>query len=185
MAGGRASRFSGRVEKATLEVGDSTLLERSIRALNEGGVEKVIVSVTDRVPGTKALANELGVEVNESEGLSYHEDVLDLLESYPCFLSLNVDVPFVTGDHVREIARCARSSSLAAVIPASMALLEPHPDSLLRDGEGRKMLWIGMNVVTHSVEMTLKVFEDPLLSINVNNEEDLAFARRLSRDRGL
>ena len=44
------------------------------------------------------------------------------------------------------------------------------------------MLWIGLNFVTASPEISLLVYDDPLLAINVNTEEDLLTARKLAKD---
>ena len=185
MAGGKASRFSKKVEKAVLEIRGRTLLERSLEALHEGGADEILVAVTDRVPQTKRLAMKLGADAIQTKGTSYQEDVLELLERYPRFLSLNVDVPFVNGNHVRELKKSSKSGSVAAVIPASITMIKPAEDSILVDGYGWKMLWIGLNMVTPEPETALKVFDDPVLSININNEEDLAFARRIAEERGL
>jgi len=185
MAGGKASRFRGHVEKAVLEIRGRTLLERSLEALREGGADEILVAVTDRTPKTVDLAKRLGARVIRTRGLSYHEDVTELLETCPRFVSLNVDVPFISGRHVDELMKESRSGSAAAVIPASISMVEPDEDVVLVDSRGREMLWVGLNIVTAEPETALKGFEDPLLSINVNNEEDLAFARRIAEERAL
>jgi GTP:adenosylcobinamide-phosphate guanylyltransferase len=185
MAGGKASRFAKKVEKAILEIRGRTLLERSLEALHEGGADDILVAVTDRVPQTKALAMKLRADTIMTKGTSYHGDILELLERYNEFLSLNVDVPFVNGNHVRELTRSPGSGSRAAVIPASIAMMKSDEDSILVDDTGWKMLWIGLNIVTPEPKTALRVFDDPLLSININNEEDLVFARRIAKERGL
>lgn len=183
MAGGKASRFPGHVEKALLTVRGRTLLERSLKALEEGGADEILVTVTDRTPRTGELAKRLGARVIRTRGLNYHDDVIELLDAYPRFVSLNVDVPFISSRHVDELMKVSPSGSAAAVIPASISMVEPDRDVVLVDSLGRKMLWVGLNIVTAEPEAALKMFEDPLLSINVNNEEDLALARRIAEER--
>lgn len=185
MAGGKATRFSSRVEKATLEIRGTTLLERSLNALREGGADKVAVAVAPTTTETRALARMLGAEVVVTSGKGYHEDTLELLAEYDSFVSLNVDVPFVRGDHVRAVVSEASKGSVAAVVPLALAMGKTDADSALSDSEGRKMLWVGLNHVTPDPMNHLNVFEDPLLTININNELDLEFARRVADERGL
>ena len=185
MAGGKATRFSTRVEKALLEIRGATLLERAVVALREGGTSEVVVAATRTTEKTRALARDLRAEVIVTSGASYHDDVLELLDRYGTFVSLNVDVPFVRGEHVRSIVQERERGSVAAVVPFDLAMGTPDVDSALVDVTGRRMLWVGLNHVTPNPDNFLKVFEDPLLTINVNNEEDLAFARKIAEERGL
>jgi GTP:adenosylcobinamide-phosphate guanylyltransferase len=185
MAGGLATRFSTRVEKALLEISGMTLLERAMSALRGGGASELVVATTGRTEKTTVLARELGAEVLVTSGTDYHEDILELLHGYDAFVSLNVDVPFVREDHVRSIVQGRAEGSIAAVVPFRLAVGTPDDDSVIVDSAGRKMVWVGLNYVTPNPENTLKVFEDPLLTININNEEDLALARRIATERGL
>lgn len=185
MAGGKATRFSKRVEKATLDIGGKTLLERTVNALREGGAEEVVVAVAPAAKETRRLAIRLGAEVAETSGVGYHEDVLDLLRERGPFMSLNVDVPFVTADHVRVLAERSVRGSVSAVVPLSLAIGSVDNESALIDDRGKKMLWVGLNYVTPNPMNYLEIFDDPLLTVNVNNESDLEFARKLAAQRGL
>ena len=185
MAGGKATRFSTRVEKALLEIRGTTLLERAINTLRHGGASDLAVATTARAEGTKALARNLGTEVIVTSGTSYHEDVLELLHRYEAFVSLNVDVPFVRDVHVRGILQESAEKSIAAAVPLRLAMGIPDGDSVIVDPSGRKMVWVGLNYVTPNPENLLKVFEDPLLTLNINSEEDLALAKRIAAERCL
>jgi GTP:adenosylcobinamide-phosphate guanylyltransferase len=154
-------------------------------ALRGGGASELVVATTGRTEKTTVLARELGAEVLVTSGTDYHEDILELLHGYDAFVSLNVDVPFVREDHVRSIVQGRAEGSIAAVVPFRLAVGTPDDDSVIVDSAGRKMVWVGLNYVTPNPENTLKVFEDPLLTININNEEDLALARRIATERGL
>jgi GTP:adenosylcobinamide-phosphate guanylyltransferase len=48
---------------------------------------------------------------------------------------------------------------------------------------GEEMIWAGLNFVTMNPETDFLVFEDPLLTLNINNEADLEFAQRLALER--
>ncbi len=185
MAGGKATRFSTRVEKAILDISGRTLLERSLSALRGGGISEVLVAATRSTRKTQALAKELSAEVVLTSGNGYHQDVLELLDIYRSFISLNVDVPFVQGQHVRTVAEEASGRSVAAVVPSELAMTKTDRDSGLADRSGRPLLWVGLNHVTPEPENHLLVIEEPLLTINVNDESDLSFARKIASERNL
>ena len=182
MAGGRATRFRHPEEKGVLEIEGRTLLERSVAALKAGGVDDISVAVTHRNPRTRELAKRLGIAAIETRGEEYHQDILELLAEQGNFISLNVDVPFVRGSHVKKLTDAIEEHSIACVVPACVSAIKPEQDSIMIDAEGTRMLWVGLNFVTTSPETSLLVYDDPLLAINVNTEEDLLTARKLAKD---
>jgi GTP:adenosylcobinamide-phosphate guanylyltransferase len=185
MAGGLASRFGRRVEKATLEVGGVALLERAVAALDLGEIDSISVSATAVTPETAELARKMGIEVLMTSGGGYHTDVLELLHNMDQFVSLNVDVPFATKDHVRLLMSSPRARSVAAVVPAELCPVEADSESVLRGSAGERMIWAGLNIVSDDPETDLLVIRDGLLCVNVNDDEDLALANRIAAERGL
>ncbi len=185
MAGGRATRFGRPTEKALLEVNGKTLLHRAAEALRCGSLEGVLVAITDRNIGTMELADRAGIEVIITSGIGYHEDTLELIDRLGRFASLNVDVPFARAEHTEAMIRGAIRGSCAAVVPAEIAIGEIDPESVLISPEGRRMVWAGLNVVSNEAETRLMMIEDPLLTININTEEDLTRANRIAVKRNL
>ncbi len=184
MAGGRASRFRRPIEKAVLEVGGRTLIQRTAEALGVPGVERVAIAVTPHTSRTEALAKQLGIEVLRTEGAGYHEDVLQLMDALGPFMSVNVDVPFVTKEHVKRMLDRGEGGSLTAVVPDNLALGRPDRESVMKDGSGREMIWVGLNIVSPLPDIELVEYDDPLLTVNINDEDDLAFAEELARKYG-
>jgi len=182
MAGGKASRLGGNREKALLEVGGRSLLSRAADALRVDGIDEIVVAVTKATTRSKALAENLGLSVLQTGAEGYHEDTLELLDSFGSFISLNVDIPFIRPEHVRKLLEASDKESLAVVIPSSIAMREPDKDSLGDDGTGKSVIWIGLNFVTSNPETSYLTYDDHLLSININTDEDLAFARRVFAD---
>ena len=185
MAGGKSTRFRKPVEKAILSVGGLRLLERSAKALNEEGIKDVMVATASHTPDTHNLAKSLGLKIVRTKGLGYHQDTLELLEKHGNFVSLNVDVPFIRGQHVRKLLMACRNESISVVIPASKALLRPDKDSVMKDADGAEMIWVGLNFVTANPRTGFLILDDPLLSVNINTVTDLEFADRLARERGI
>ena len=179
MAGGKASRLGGNREKALLELGGRSLLSRAADALRVDGIDGIVVAVTKSTPRSKELAKSLGLSVQQTNAKGYHEDTLELLETIGSFISLNVDTPFVRTEHVVRLLESSHKESLAAVIPTSIAMRDPDKDSVGLSRMGGSVIWIGLNFVTSNPETSYLIYEDPLLSININTDEDLAFARKL------
>ncbi len=185
MAGGRATRFKSPVEKGLLVVGDRSLLRRSVDALDVDGLEDIVVAVSPHTPKTKAEAQRLGILVVETDGVGYHEDVIALLKERDCFLTLNVDVPFVRKEHVTELLDKFDGGSLAGVVPETMTRLASDHGSVAEDGSGPRLVWIGLNIVTPEPVTATARFADPLLAVNVNDEEDLERANDIAVQRGI
>ncbi|UCE45770.1 MAG: NTP transferase domain-containing protein [Methanobacteriota archaeon] len=185
MAGGKATRFKTKVEKALLEVGHKTLLQRSLETLSLKEVTKVLVATSPHTPHTAEKAAQLGVEVIETPGEGYHEDVVHLLKTYPQLLTLNVDVPFVTRAHVALLLKAFDGRSLAGVISASKVQGAPRENSLAMNDGGDEFAWVGLNIATPNPDTATFELDDPLLAVNINDEADLAAANALAIDRGL
>lgn len=183
MAGGKATRLQRRVEKALLDVGRRTLLGRAVDALHADGIDEVVVAVTNWTPKTRAVAEGLKLRVFETSGSGYHEDTLELLKEFGSYVSLNVDVPFVDVQHVERLVGHIGTGSLAAVVPASMALKDPDEESMGRDDQGNSIIWVGLNYVTTDPKTGFLVYDDPLLSLNINTEDDLSFFRAIAAQR--
>jgi len=185
MAGGKATRFHSSEEKGVLEIEGRTLLERSVAALTNGGADDVSAAISPRNSRTRELARRMGITTIETRGEGYHQDILELLAEQGDFISLNVDVPFIRGSHVKKLTDAIGRHSIACIVPACLSLIKPEQDSIVIDAEGTRMLWVGLNFVTTSPETSLLVYDDPLLAVNVNTEEDLQTARNLAKDLGL
>ena len=186
MAGGRATRFDGEVEKALLEVGGRSLLRRAADALRHDRLSEVLVAVSPHTPRTMVEAERAGLKVIATPGRGYHKDVMELLERLDdAFLTLNVDVPFVREHHVARLLEAFDGNSLAAVVHMSRVAVKPRTESVGVDEAGEPFTWIGLNIVTPSPETETIVFDDPFLVVNINDEDDLARANLTASEIGL
>lgn len=180
MAGGKASRFREPVEKGLLTVGGRSLLERSLDALRVDGVDEIAVAVTPHTPKTGEQARLMGIEAIETTGTGYHEDINQLLESRECFVTVNVDTPFIRREHVIELLGRFDGGSLAAVAPESQDLPAPDESSIAVGDRSPRLIWVGMNIVTPDLNTAMALFDDALLTVNVNDEESLERADRMA-----
>jgi len=185
MAGGKATRFNTPVEKGLLKVGGVTLLERSLNALRAGELSRVFVATSPHTPRTALMAVEIGVEVIETSGEGYHQDILELLDAHSPFLTLNVDIPFVRKEHVTTVLEAFDGRSLAAILPIRSDDHCTKSELIVEsDGDGQSV-WVGLNVVTPDPETLTVELNDPLLAVNINDEADLAMADSVAREKRL
>jgi len=185
MAGGKGSRFRKPVEKGLLKVGGRSLLRRSIDALVVDGIDEIAVAVTPHTPRTRERAKQMSIDVIDTGGSGYHEDIDSLLEARECFATVNVDTPFIRQEHIIELLGRFDGGSLAAVAPESPAFPMPDKDSVVAAQDTPRLIWVGMNIVTPDPHTAMAVFEDPLLTVNVNDEEDLVRADRIAHELGI
>ena len=185
MAGGKATRFGVPVEKGVLEVGGRTMLERAASTLRGAGIDHVFAAVTNATPATADLAKRVGVRPVLTGGHGYHDDILELLDEDDEFVTLNVDTPLVATNHVKALLPNAGRGSVTTVVPATLAISSPRKESLIRDADGSNMICVGLNIVTSNPDICLLVLDDSLLTVNVNDEQDLALANRLAERHGI
>jgi len=185
MAGGRAGRFGRPVDKSCLSVNGRSLLDRSTDALRVSGIDDILVATTGNHQQTQRAASLLGIPVVLTSGRGYHEDTLELISQFEQYVSVNVDMPFVRRDHVMTLMRSRPARSVAAVVSSDKALGTVDPQSLLTDKTGRTMIWTGLNMVSPDPETVLIELEDPLLTVNVNDDRDLRLAETIAAEKDL
>jgi adenosylcobinamide-phosphate guanylyltransferase len=185
MAGGRATRFGGEVEKALLEVGGVPLLVRAFNAVGMDGLNEVAVAVSPHTPRTREEARRRGMSTIDTQGLGYHQDVTCILEECDSFLTVNVDVPFVTRNHVGRLLESYEGGSIAVIVDAATTNTVVDGRSLGTMQDGRRFIWVGLNIVTPNPETKTILFDDPMLAVNINDEDDLATANAIALEKGI
>lgn len=171
MAGGRGRRLGG-VEKPLLSIRGRRLLDITVGAAEESGIGPVIVAVSRHTPRTAAYAASQGYAKVETSGKGYHEDLEELLQTRYPFLSMAVDLPFIRGRHISDLARAYRGVSVAGALPLHLVPAELElPD--VGGEEWKDRIPVGINVVDRTERCDVFLFDDPLLAYNVNTQEDL------------
>lgn len=189
LAGGRGSRLrrAEEREKALITIGSSSGNERKlidivVDSVQRSRVDEFCVAVTRNTPKTTNYCKKKGYTTTETPGEGYIEDVWFLLRSYPEFISITCDLPFVQPAHINALidAYAVHQISITGVVPVVL-LPEGITPSHTFTYEGKQLVPCGLNVVTNSHESVPCIFDEPLLAFNVNTEEELAMARRLLR----
>lgn len=184
MAGGRSSRMGARTEKPLLRLGKETLLERTVAAIKGSRAGEIVVATTPATPRTSRFAIKMGLAVFETPGKDYHEDVYCLLDKFGSYLSVNVDIPFISSKAIDMLLSGAKKVSLACALPKESVSYPVAEESVGKGKDGRDYVWVGLNYVTKSEETDILVLDDELLAININTPLDLALALKVSSEMG-
>ena len=187
LAGGRSSRIRERTEekeKALIIFGRSgnrkRLLELVVESVRASKIDDFFVALTTNTPETEAYCRRMKYKTIETRGEGYIEDVQDLLLSYPEFVSIACDIPFLRSEHINAIIDAYRLHRISITGAVPLALLPNGiTPSYTFEYRGKTLVSCGINVVTRSKDSVPFIFDDPLLAININTAEDLSAARRM------
>lgn len=180
MAGGKATRFGNRVEKALLELMGKTLLEISLDKLRSFSFDEIYVSVSPNTPRTIKLCERFGAKVQMTSGADYHQDIYALLGSLGNFISLNVDSPFVSSTDIARLLESIVDTSMSVAVPRKLVDFPVDEQSEFQI-EGARYIWIGLNYVTPSEKMGFIESNNRLGALNINTRADLELAEKYAR----
>ena len=103
MAGGRGKRLNLDIEKPLIRIEGKTILERTVNALRDAGIDEIFVAVTNATPGTKRKAKELKARIVQTPGKGYVKDIEYLMKKFKEFLVVSSDLPFISSKLVRDV----------------------------------------------------------------------------------
>ena len=193
MAGGKATRMKFTAEKPLLKIGDKTILERVLNALDHSKlVNQVVVAVSANTPNTALAVVKLQRRIVETPGAGYGSDMqyavrkLHLGET----LVVSADLPFLTGDVVDRAINAFRNSGKPAL--SVMAPIMTYQEMGLNpeyvyEIDGRKLAPIGLNLIDGTridepeLDQTVLELDSKDLILNVNAPSDYELARQFER----
>lgn len=179
LAGGRATRFDG-VNKGTLVVGSSTIIDRQLEALREVADTVFVVGRDDPAWSSRGLH----VIADEVAGAGPLGGIYTAVVHSPCDRTLVVacDMPFVSASLLQRLADVDDAD---VVIPRHAGGYEPLCAIYSRAcaGDMRDRLARGLkqaSVLPAGVRVTELDIDEDVLFVNVNTPHDYARARELS-----
>ena len=196
MAGGRASRMGGNVEKPLLEVSGKSMLQLVIEVLKQTSVDRIVVASSTNTPATSIEARRLGVEVLVTPGDGFEEDMRYAIRRLRLgdVLVVSADLPFMTADIVERAVQKYRSSGKPALaVVARPELYEEigsKPQYVFKV-DGQDFVPVGINIIDGKridegeLDQTIFVIDsgDVILNVNTLTELDLA-RKKVSNVRG-
>lgn len=192
MCGGRASRMQGVIEKPLLKVNGIAMVERVILALvSSDRFDRIVAAVSPNTPKTKELLKSKGIEIIETSGEGYSNDLSYLLSKLKPQRVMVVpsDLPLLNSQIVSEILDAIdNSSSTKEHGPAISIVLEKGfvertgaKPSIVQDQYCHSGITIfnTMSVGTKPVEEYYWVMNRKEIALNVNTKKELELAKKL------
>jgi adenosylcobinamide-phosphate guanylyltransferase len=194
MCGGRASRMqAGVIEKPMLKVNSIAMVERVILALvSSDRFDRIVAAVSPNTPKTKELLKSKGIEIIETSGEGYSNDLSFLLSELKPRRVMVVpsDLPLLNSQIVSEILDAIdnSSSSMKEHGPAISIVLEKGfvektgaKPSIVLDQYCHSGITIfnTISFSTEAVEEYYWVMNRKEIALNVNTKEELELAKKL------
>ena len=191
MAGGKGSRMGLNVEKPLIKIKGKFMILYVIDALRESqSISRIIVAVTKKVPETSKIIKQMGIEVLETPGLGFIEDLKYAIRTLRLHhvLVICADIPLITADIIDFIVdRYWRSGkpALAVYIPIHVykrLCLVPEYKFKIR---GVEVVPAGVNIIDGTkidqpyLEEEHLILEDIRLAVNVNTQKALSIVKTL------
>jgi adenosylcobinamide-phosphate guanylyltransferase len=123
MSGGRASRMQAGLEKPMMRVGGGPMVDRVISALTRSArFDRIVAAVSPNTPRTREFLRSIGIEIVETAGEGYPQDLSDLLSRLKPkrVMVVPADLPLLNAHAVNDII----DTSLGKKEPAVSIMLE-------------------------------------------------------------
>jgi GTP:adenosylcobinamide-phosphate guanylyltransferase len=195
MCGGRASRMQqqqGSIEKPLIKVDGVAMVERVISALTSSDrFDRIIAAVSPNTPKTNEFLKSKGIEIIETAGEGYSQDLSHLLSRLKPHKVVVVpgDIPLLNSQIVKEILNTIDDDDRQEQEQAISIILEKG----FVEEIGVKPSIVLMNQYCHSgitIFNTMAVGTEPVkehylvmnrkeIALNVNTKEELELVEKL------
>jgi adenosylcobinamide-phosphate guanylyltransferase len=189
MAGGKATRMGGSVEKPMLQVEGKSMLLRVIDTLRAVPLDRIVVATSSNTPNTTTEANRLSAEVVSTPGNGFEEDMKFAIKKlgFGDVLVVSADLPLITPDIIREAIRRYHQSGKPAL--AVMAKFEDYEclgiePQYVFEINGQRLAAVGINLINGNridegeLDQEVLIVDSLDVIMNVNNAQELELARK-------
>jgi GTP:adenosylcobinamide-phosphate guanylyltransferase len=195
MCGGRASRMQQQqrgIEKPLIKVDGVAMVERVISALaSSDRFDRIIAAVSPNTPKTNEFLKSKGIEIIETAGEGYSQDLSHLLSKLKPHKVVVVpgDIPLLNSQIVKEILNTIDDDDRQEQEQAISIILEKgfveeigvKPSIVLMNQYCHSGITIfnSMVVSTEPVKEHYLVMNRKEIALNVNTKEELELAEKL------
>ena len=152
MAGGKSTRMESHDEKTIIPILGKPMIEYVIEAAKGSKVNQIIVATSPNAPKTSKLVKKFDLELFETAGEGYHEDLGQILEKFDLKIVLIIsgDFPLISSNDIDRIItfhRTAKKSSLsvmARVEDFEKFNLQP---TYIMEYQDQKLVPVGINII--------------------------------------
>lgn len=189
MAGGKGTRFGGDTEKPMAVFMGKPIIQRVIEAAKASKkIAETYVAVTANSPKTADESRKASVNVIETDGKGYHEDLQQAIRAaeLECpVLIISADIPLLTGEFLDEIITKYVESdkpALTVMVPEETFIDYGLSAGSLYENKGKMYAVSGINImdgkrILEEQEQEVVVTSRPEAVFTVNSKKDLEAAK--------
>jgi len=192
MAGGKGTRMKLAEEKPLIKVCEKPVIEYVLSALKAAKkIDQIIVATSTSTPKTTAFMKQLGVQVIETPGKDYVNDMGYTVQTLKLgvFLAIAADLPLVKPEMIDAVVeryeRCGKPALTVAVPMAIKTRLGMCIDYSFKEGE-QDVVPVGINIIDGSkrygdewLDQDIYVLDHDELAVNINTVSELQLAEKL------
>jgi adenosylcobinamide-phosphate guanylyltransferase len=187
MCGGRASRMQASVEKPLLKVSGIPMIERMISALaGSNRFSRIVAAVSPNTPNTKEFLKSKGIEIIDTAGEGYPQDLSRLLSKLKPegVMVVPADVPLLDAQAISDIVDAAKGKQEPAVsIVLEKGFVEGmgiKPSVVFgRYCHSGITIFNTARVTRETVQERYVVMNRKEIALNVNTKEELELTEKL------
>jgi len=190
MCGGRATRMKAGIEKPMLKINGIPMVERVILALEGSGkFERIIAAVSPGTPRTREFLQSRNIEVIETAGEGYSQDLSRILGLKPGKIFVTpADISLLDSKTVSDIVVLVSHRTAPAIsVVMDKGFVEKLgvKPSVTLELDGEQYCHSGITVfdsakaVSGPVEEQYVVMNEMEIAVNVNTKEELELAEKL------
>ncbi|MDI6644604.1 MAG: TIGR00454 family protein [Methanobacteriaceae archaeon] len=179
MAGGKGTRMKYSQEKPLIKINGRPMIGYVIDALNNSKkIDEIIVSTSSNTPRTKEFAEKKGIQVIETPGKGYVEDlgiIISKLDSNSILLTIAADLPLLSSDLIdfvlNEYEKCGKPA-MCVVLPLEIFENNNLKPSMVFDG----IVPSGLNIlrcINKIQDEEVLILSEIELALNINTCEDI------------
>ncbi len=194
MAGGKGTRMRISDEKPLLRVDGKPVIEIVLSSLMAAKrIDHIVVAVSYSTPKTATYVSQFPVEIIETPGSGYIEDMQFVVRQLNLgrVLTVAADLPLLSSKIVDEIVlrfeKCGKPA-LAVMAPLDLRLRHGLCSDYTFEFKGRKVVPVGINAIDgkkineYELEQELFVMNKQEVAININTPDDLNLAEKLIKN---
>ena len=182
MAGGKGTRMESNQEKLLLKYKKPVILH-VIDALKDSRCFSKIVAITSpNAPKTKELLEQTNVEIINTSGADYVQDLNEILKSFDNHvLVTSGDLPFLDGNIIKKIVSLHNPDNVWSSIMTTKSFLDSLNISLdsIVSFQEQQLHFTGISLVNakqikslEQVKETYLILDDKRLVFNLNTKQD-------------
>lgn len=182
MAGGKGTRMNLDDEKLLLQYKKPIILQVIDSLKNSNCFSKIIAVTSPNSPKTKKLLQENNIEIFDTSGLGYVEDLNSVLQTFNDLVFVTSgDLPLLDAEVIQTIVKQSDSKKIWTSILVTEKLLSSigttSEYSIIHDNQ--KCNFTGISIIDsqkinslENIEENYVIFDDKRIALNLNTKQD-------------